>query len=153
MEKKTDKKFIVGMVLLVGMILLLMGGFWSTVIRQAKIDAIQEQQEEQMARRAICLQYGEEMKAAVFWDMDEAICFTADTPAGIYNRNDVFVRGDVLEYGDMVRIYGGELVEAEFPPSLTGLKKMERLGRATLEEASAYQEELDAALAAAAGDA
>ncbi len=147
MEKKTDKKFVVGMILLVAMLLVIMGGFWSTVIRQAKMDQIQEKQEEQLAHRAICLQTGEDLKTPLFWDMDDAICYEVETPAGIYNRNGVFIKGDVLEYGDMVRLVGGELLEEGVCRTLTGLKRMERLGRATLEEAAAFQEEMDAALA------
>ena len=145
MKKKTDKKFVVGMVILVGMILVLMGGFWSTVARQAKMDAQMEREEVLSSRRAIALSLGEELKSQVLWDMDEQVAYQVTMPAGIYNRNGVFIKGDVLEYGDMVRLYGGELTGEE-PYDLTGFSKMERIGRATLEEADSYQKELEEAV-------
>ena len=146
MKKETDRKFVVGMVLLVGMILVLMGGFWSTVARQAKIDAQMEKEEVLSSRRAIALSLGDELKTQVLWDMDEQVAYKVTSPAGIYNRNGVFIKGDVLEYGDMVRLYGGELTGEEEPYELKGFSKMERIGRATLEEAQGYQEELGKAV-------
>ena len=145
-KKKEDRKFVLGMVLLVAVMLVVMGGFWTMVARQAELDKLAELQAEVGAVQAIVLTKGENQEQ-IFFDMEDPEPFYATVPAGIYNRNGVLIKGDVLEYGDKVKIIGGDWEETR-PAKLTNITRMERLGRATLEEAASYQAAMDELLAA-----
>ena len=77
-------------------------------------------------------------------DMTTKTVFKADIPSeGIYNRNGKLVQGDVLENGDMVKIYGDSVMTRSIPAQYPGVTKMQRMGRATLEEAQPYQQIVD----------
>ena len=87
---------------------------------------------------------GDGLKEQVFVDMTTKTVFKADIPSeGIYNRNGKLVQGDVLENGDMVKIYGDSVMTRSIPAQYPGVTKMQRMGRATLEEAQPYQQIVD----------
>ena len=143
-KKKADVKFIVGMVILVAVMAVMCGSFWKVVSMQAAKDKEDEARQEQEAIRAICVEAGDGLKEQVFVDMTTKTVFKADIPSeGIYNRNGKLVQGDVLENGDMVKIYGDSVMTRSIPAQYPGVTKMQRMGRATLEEAQPYQQIVD----------
>ena len=128
MEKKEiDVKFIVGIVILLGLFGVVGGSFWNLVARQAQKDKQEE------ARDIL--------KEMVFVDMDKKTVFKAAIPKeGIYNKNDKLIAGDTLENGDMVKIYGDRNMTRSIPAQYPGITKMKRNGRASLEELQPYLE-------------
>lgn len=140
-----DVKFIVGMVILIAVMVFIGGNFWRIVAINAEKDKEAERLRREQAVEAIVLTYGEMLKKTVFVDMETDQIFSCEVPReGIFNRNGVLIRGDVLDYGDMVRIYGdGEMKGEEPPYELGGIEKMERIGRATLDVAKEYQDIVD----------
>ena len=143
-KKKDDVKFIVGMVILVAVLAVMCGSFWKVVSMQAAKDKEDAARQEQEAIRAICVEAGDGLKEQVFVDMTTKTVFKADIPSeGIYNRNGKLVQGDVLENGDMVKIYGDSVMARSIPAQYPGVTKMQRMGRATLEEAQPYQQIVD----------
>ena len=140
-KKKTDVKFIVGMTVLVIVMVAMGASFWKVVAIQAEKDLAEEQRQEEEAIRAICVEAGDVLKELVFVDMDTKTVFKAEIPSeGIYNRNGKLIEGDVLENGDMVKIYGDNIMTRSIPAQYPGVTKMKRMGRATLEELEPYLE-------------
>lgn len=138
-EKKLDVKFIIGMVILLVVFVGMGASFWNVVARQAEKDMAEEARQEKEAIRAICVEAGDILKEQVFVDMDTNTVFRAELPKeGIYNRNDKLISGDVLENGDMVKIYGDNVMTRSIPAEYPGVVKMKRIGRATLEEMDKY---------------
>ena len=142
MEKKEiDVKFIVGTVILLVIFGLVGGSFWNLVARQAEKDKQEEARLEKEAIRAIYLEAGDVLKEMVFVDMDKKTVFKAAVPKeGIYNRNDKLIAGDILENGDMVKIYGDGNMTKSIPAQYPGVTKMKRNGRAALDELQPYLE-------------
>lgn len=140
MEKKqTDKKMIVGMIVLVAVLAVIAGSFWGVVGEQAQKMKDEEALEETQAVSAVYIETGELLKQKVFVDMNTEMIFTADIPEkGIYNKNGKLIPDDVLENGDMVKIYGDGKITRSLPGQYPGVTKMQRIGRATLEEADKY---------------
>ena len=139
-KEPLDIKFIVGTVILVAVLVLMGSFFWRTVADQAAIVKEEEAREEAAARHAIYMYYGQYFKKGVFVDMDTEELFSCSVPKnGIYNKNGTLIAGDVLEEGDMVRIYGDNVLSESTPPEYKGVTKMQRTGRATLEEAEVYR--------------
>lgn len=139
-KKKTDIKFTIGMIILVAVLVAIGSSFWKVVALQAEKDKAEEARQEEVVR-AICVEAGEVLKEQVFVDMDTKTVFKADIPKeGIYNRNGKLIEGDVLENGDMVRIYGDNIMTRSIPAQYPGVTKMQRMGRATLEELEPYLE-------------
>ena len=140
-KKKVDIKFTIGMIILVAVFVVMGSSFWKVVALQAEKDMAEEARQEEEAIRAICVEAGELLKEQVFVDMDTKTVFKADIPKeGIYNRNDKLIAGDVLENGDMVKIYGENILTRSLPAQYPGVTKMKRMGRATLEELEPYLE-------------
>lgn len=134
----------------IGMIILLIGflviaaGFWGTVSKQARLVKEEEQKIEDMAITAVYMEYGEFLKQGFFMNLETEMLFTANVPReGIYNKNDHLIPGDVLEVGDIVKIYGDGAITLSIPGNYPGVTKMKRAGRATLEEVSEYQKVVD----------
>ena len=141
MEKNRDWKFIAGTVILVAVLAVMTAFFWRTVVQQAALVKEEEAKEKQNAIEAIYIYQGDVLKTGVYVDMKTEQVFKADVPVeGIYNRNGKLIAGDILEEGDEVRIYGKQVFSQDDPPVLSGITKMERMGRATLEEAVIYRE-------------
>ena len=139
-KEPLDIKFIVGTVILVAVLVLMGSFFWRTVAEQAAIVKEEEAREEAAARHAIYMYYGKYFKKGIFVDMDTEELFSCSVPKnGIYNKNGTLIAGDVLEEGDMVRIYGDNVLSESTPPEYKGVTKMQRTGRATLEEAEVYR--------------
>lgn len=141
MEKKErDWKMIIGMTVLI----VVFGGiaffFWNTVAEQAQLVKEEEKKAEEEAITAIYMEMGELLKQPVFVDTDTEMIFTADIPEeGIYNKKGTLVEGDVLEIGDVVKIYGDGKITRSFPGDYPGVTKMKRVRRASLEEADKYE--------------
>ena len=142
MEKKEiDVKFIVGTVILLVIFGLVGGSFWNLVARQAEKDKQEEARLEKEAIRAIYVEAGDVLKEMVFVDMDKKTVFKAAVPKeGIYNRNDKLIAGDILENGDMFKIYGDGNMTKSIPAQYPGVTKMKRNGRAALDELQPYLE-------------
>ena len=142
MEKKEiDVKFIVGTVILLVIFGLVGGSFWNLVARQAEKDKQEEARLEKEAIRAIYVEAGDVLKEMVFVDMDKKTVFKAAVPKEvIYNRNDKLIAGDILENGDMVKIYGDGNMTKSIPAQYPGVTKMKRNGRAALDELQPYLE-------------
>lgn len=138
-KKQTDVKFIVGIVIL-AVILILMGcSFWKVVALQAERDREEEARIEEMAISAIYVEAGEYLKQPLFVDMDTNAVFTAPIPEeGIHNKKGTLIRDDVLENGDKVKIYGDGAITRSIPGKYPGVTKMQRIGRASLEETDEY---------------
>lgn len=147
-KEPLDIKFIVGTVILVAVLVLMGSFFWRTVVEQAAIVKEEEAKEEAAARHAIYMYYGKYFKKGVFVDMDTEELFSCSVPKnGIYNKNGTLIAGDVLEEGDEVRIYGDNILSDSVPPEYKGITKMQRTGRATLEEAEVYRKIVEEASA------
>jgi uncharacterized protein YneF (UPF0154 family) len=140
-KKEIDVKFIVGTVILLVIFGLVGGSFWNLVARQAEKDKQEEARLEKEAIRAIYVEAGDVLKEMVFVDMDKKTVFKAAVPKeGIYNRNDKLIAGDILENGDMVKIYGDGNMTKSIPAQYPGVTKMKRNGRAALDELQPYLE-------------
>lgn len=148
-ESKAAKiKFRVGMVILILVLGVIVGNFWSTVARQAELDRLdelqKEREEERNARTVIAVEQGSLLRSQILVDMDSSQLVRADVPReGIYNRGGVLVAGDVLEYGDIVKVYGTYAEADDGRIVYTEVTKMVRAGRARLETAQEYQEIVD----------
>ena len=67
--------------------------------------------------------------------------FDAKVPAeGIYNKKGKLISDDVLENGDKVKIYGDGIMLKSFPGQYPGVTKIQRTGRASLEETQEYED-------------
>lgn len=148
MEKKqTDKKMVIGIVILLAVFAVTGGSFWRIVGEQAQKDMEEEERQEAMAVSAIYIETGEFLKQPVFVDMHSGMVFEASVPSeGIYNKKGKLIEGDVLENGDKVKIYGDGIVGKSFPGQYNNVTKMQRTGRATLEETDKYMKDVEAAM-------
>ena len=139
-KKKIDWKFTIGMIVLVAVFCGIAGFFWTTVADQAALVKEEEAKMEENAIHAIYVQTGDILKESYFVDMNTHIVFTASIPSkGIYNTKGKLIEGDVLERGDMVKIYGDGAMTMSIPAQYPGITKMQRTGRATLEETEEYE--------------
>ena len=139
-KKKIDWKFTIGMIVLVAVFCGIAGFFWTTVADQAALVKEEEAKMEENAIHAIYVQTGDILKESYFVDMNTHIVFTASIPdKGIYNKKGKLIEGDVLERGDMVKIYGDGAMTMSIPSQYPGVTKMQRTGRATLEETEEYE--------------
>lgn len=138
-KKQTDVKFIVGTTIL-AVILLLMGiSFWKVVGKQAELVREEDARIEEMAISAIYVEAGEYLKQPLFVDMNTNTIFSAPVPKeGIYNKKGRLIPDDVLENGDKVKIYGDGAMTRSIPGKYPGVTKMQRIGRASLEETDEY---------------
>ena len=101
------------------------------------------QKEEANAISAIYIETGEFLKTGVFVDLNNGTIFSADIPAeGIYNKKGKLISDDVLENGDKVKIYGDGIMLESFPGQYPGVTKIQRTGRASLEETQEYEDQV-----------
>ena len=141
--KERDWKFIIGMIVLLAIFAVLGGAFWNMVGKQAQMVREEEQKEEANAISAIYIETGEFLKTGVFVDLNNGTIFSADIPAeGIYNKKGKLISDDVLENGDKVKIYGDGIMLESFPGQYPGVTKIQRTGRASLEETQEYEEQV-----------
>ena len=147
-NEKPDYKFIVGMVILVGVMVFVCGFFWTNVSEQAHILREEEARKAQQTINAIYVYADEARQEGVYVNMDapEEVFAAAVPKEGIYNKNGTLIEGDVPEEGDMFRIYGDRSFTQDVPPVYEKVEKMERTGRSTLEEAEKFREAAKAAL-------
>ena len=104
---------------------------------------LNEQKEEENAISAIYIETGEFLKTGVFVDLNNGTIFSADIPAeGIYNKKGKLISDDVLENGDKVKIYGDGIMLESFPGQYPGVTKIQRTGRASLEETQEYEDQV-----------
>lgn len=143
-KKKTDVKMIAGTIIMVVVLVLIGGSFWNVVATQAEKDRQEEERIEASAIYAIYLETGEILKQPVFVDMENKTIFTATIPTeGIYNKKGKLISDDVLEVGDEVKIYGDNIMTLSIPAQYPGVTKMQRIGRASLEETEEYLKLVD----------
>lgn len=142
-KEKLDIKFIVGMLILILFLGGICGGFWGTVSKQAKLVKEEEAREEANAVNAMYIEIGDFEKKGYFVDMESHTVFTAEIPKnGIMNQKGRWIKDDVLQTGDEVRIYGegldstGDTTVAAYE----NVTKMQRIERATLEQVQPYLE-------------
>ena len=141
LKKKRDLKMITGMILFLLALVVMGGGFWSTVAKEAQKVKQEEALEEERAISAIYVETGEFLKKQFFVNMDTEMVFTAKIPReGIYNKNGKLIPEDVLEVGDMVKIYGDGVITASEPAMYPNITKMKRIGRADLEKTEYYKQ-------------
>ncbi len=139
-----DWKFIIGMIVLIGIFVVLGGAFWNMVGEQAQIVKDEEAKQEADAISAIYIEAGELLKTGLFVDLDNGNIFEAKVPAeGIYNKKGKLISDDVLENGDKVKIYGDGIMLESFPGQYPNVTKMQRTGRASLEETQKYQDKVN----------
>ena len=143
-RKPRDWKFIIGTVILAAVLILMGSFFWRTVADQAAMVKEEEAREEASAVTAIYMHYGDVFKTGVFVDMKTKQLFTGEIPSeGIVNKKGTMIQDDVLEEGDMVKIYGDNEITSsseEELPVYRHITRMQRTGRATLEEAAEYRQ-------------
>ena len=133
-KKERDWKFIIGMIVLLAIFAVMGGAFWNMVGKQ---------KEEANAISAIYIETGEFLKTGVFVDLNNGTIFSADIPAeGIYNKKGKLISDDVLENGDKVKIYGDGIMLESFPGQYPGVTKIQRTGRASLEETQEYEDQV-----------
>ena len=129
-KKERDWKFIIGMIVLLAIFAVMGGAFWNMVGKQAQMVREEEQKEEENAISAIYIETGEFLKTGVFVDLNNGTIFSADIPA------------EVLENGDKVKIYGDGIMLESFPGQYPGVTKIQRTGRASLEETQEYEDQV-----------
>lgn len=146
-KEKPDYKFIFGLVILIAAFAVMGGGFWKMVAEQAELVKEEERRLEEEAITAIYVEAGEFLKQGYFVDMNAKTVFTGTIPKeGIYNREGTLIPGDVLENGDMVKIYGDGKITRSLPGEYPNITKMQRNGRASLEELQPFLELAEEAL-------
>ncbi|MDO4519802.1 MAG: hypothetical protein Q4B47_05855 [Eubacteriales bacterium] len=146
MKEKWDFKFIVGMLILIIGFGAICGGFWNMVGKQAAIVKEEEAREEANAVNAMYIEIGEFEKKGFFVDLDSKTVFTAEIPdLGIMNKKGRWIKEDVLQTGDEVRIYGEGLSQMDEKEIAVyeNVTKMQRIERATLEQVQPYLELVD----------
>ena len=143
-KKERDWKFIIGMVVLIAIFAVMGGAFWNMVGKQARIVKEEEQEQEANAISAIYIETGEFLKNGLFVDLNNGTIFDAKVPAeGIYNKKGKLISDDVLENGDKVKIYGDGIMLESFPGQYPGVTKIQRTGRASLEETQEYEDQVN----------
>ncbi len=145
MEKEPrDWKMIIGIGILLVVFAIVGGSFWKMVGKQAELVAEQEKKEEEEAITAIYIEAGETLKQPVFVDTKTETVFTAKVPEdGIYNKKGTLIEGDVLEVGDVVKVYGDGIMTLSLPGNYPGVTKMKRVRRASLEETEKYKKMIE----------
>ena len=139
-KKERDWKFIIGIVVLIAIFAVMGGAFWNMVGEQAKLVKEEEQQQEANAIPAIYIETGEFLKTGIFVNTKNGEIFSAKVPAeGIYNKKGKLISDDVLENGDEVKIYGDGIMLESFPGQYPVVTKIQRTGRASLEETQEYE--------------
>ncbi len=152
-EKKKDYKMILGMTVLVVVLLLIAGGFWSTVSRQAAREKQALQEEEASALTAVYVETGDLLRMQVFVDMNNETIFTAPIPSeGLLDENGKSAGNDSLTPGDIVKIYGNGIMTMSFPGQYNGVTKMQLTGHASEEELKKYTDLVESSLQGAQSD-
>lgn len=143
-REKTDMKMVIGIILMVIIFGFIGGSFWHMVGKDAEKMREEEALQEASAISAIYVETGGFLKMSMFVDLETGTVFNADIPAeGIYNKNGKLAEGDVLELGDTVKIYGDGIMTRSDPAKYPGVTKMERTGRASLEDTQKYLDEVE----------
>lgn len=143
-KEKTDFKMLIGMVIFAAILVFMGGSFWKTVVKEAEKVKEEEAKEEASAVSAIYIETGEILKKQFFVDLENGLVFTAKVPPeGIYNKKGKLIEDDVLENGDTVKIYGDGIMTRSDPAKYPGAAKMQRTGRADLEETQKYMDEIE----------
>lgn len=140
-QKKTDKKMIVGLIIILAVLVVAGGFFWSRVGLEAQKVKEEEAREEAMAISAIYIEYGDVLKEQVFVDMDTEALFTAEIPEeGIRDEKGQPKAGDKLEHGDTVKVYGNGVMGMSLPGVYAGVTKIQRTGHASDDEIEKYEQ-------------
>lgn len=140
-KEKRDWKMIIGMGLFILIFAVIGGSFWNMVGKEAQKMKEEEALAEATAITAIYVETGEFLKMPLFADMKNGGFFEATIPEeGIYNKKGKLIEGDALDVGDIVKIYGDGVMAESDPGKYFGVTKMQRAGRASLEETQKYMD-------------
>lgn len=143
-----DKLRIALMVLLVAALLAMAGGFWMFVGVQAEKEKAIEEAEvaEQIAEdeggiEAMYIALGADGEDYVF--ADQSGLFTASIPEdALYNENGRKISREELFTGDMMKLYGEILAAESEPPQYSGIERMVRVSKGSVEDAKAYSNKI-----------
>lgn len=145
-KKQKDFKMIFSTALLILVLLMIGGGFWVTVSRQAALEKQRLQEEEAGVLTAIYVETGELLRLQVFVDTSNETIFTAPVPSeGILDENGNPTGEKTLSSGDMVKIYGNGIMTLSFPGQYNGVTKIQRIGHASSDELKKYRELVESA--------
>lgn len=135
------------MVLLVLTLLAMAGGFWTFVGVQAEKEKAAElvknagQAEEEGGIEAMFIPVGTQGDSWMF--ADENGLFEAEIPEGeLYNEAGDKITAEELYTGDVLKIYGNIISTRSLPPQYSGIEKMIRIRRGTVEDAAPYSTEI-----------
>lgn len=141
------EKFRVGlMVLLVLALLAMAGGFWTFVGVQAEKEKAAELsessgQEEEGGIEAMFIPVGTLGDSWMF--ADENGLFEAEIPDGeLYNETGDQITAEELYTGDVLKLYGNIISTRSIPPQYSGIEKMVRVRRGTVEDTVKYSSEI-----------
>lgn len=143
-----EKLRIAAMVLLVAALLAMAGGFWTFVGVQAEKEKAMEEMAdngnaaaEEGGIEAMYIPVGAAGDEWMF--ADESGLFEAEIPDGeLYNEAGKKITTDELYTGDIVKLYGDIIASKSIPPKYTGIDKIVRISRGSVEDAKEYASDI-----------
>ena len=144
-----EKLRVVWMALLVAALLVMAGGFWTFVDTQAKKEKALEEasvaeeiREDKGGIRAMYIAIGTTGDSSVFVD-EGGNLFTVEIPEdALYNENGKKIPLDQFFSGDMVKFYGEITVQETYPAVYTGVERMVRISKGSIDDAKKYSAEI-----------
>ena len=141
-KKERDWKFIIGMIVLLAIFAVMGGAFWNMVGKQHRWSG---RKSRKRSKCYFCNLYRDRRISE-----DRSFCGSEQwnyfqrrhTGGGIYNKKGKLISDDVLENGDKVKIYGDGIMLESFPGQYPGVTKIQRTGRASLEETQEYEDQV-----------
>ncbi|MDO4338381.1 MAG: hypothetical protein Q4C91_09880 [Eubacteriales bacterium] len=136
-----DKLRVVMTVLLTAALVLMVGGFWFFVAKQAETEMAQE---EASAIEAMYIEYGGRGDKYVFVQQGTDLLFYGEIPSGqLYDESDRKLSEDKLVTGDILKIYGDGIMTKSYPGQYPGITRMKRIHMGYPEDAEQYDELLE----------
>lgn len=137
------------MVLLVAVLLVMAGGFWTFVGTQAEKEkaleetaAAEEIKEDKGGIKAMYIAIGTTGDSCVFVD-ESGNLFTAEIPEdALYNESGKKIPLDQFFSGDMVKLYGEITVQEIYPAEYMGVERITRISKGSTEDARKYSAEI-----------
>lgn len=144
-----EKLRVFWMVLMVAVLLAIAGGFWSFVGAQAEKEKAQEEaavakeiQEDKGGIKAMYIAIGTTGDTSVFAD-ESGNLFTVEIPEdALYNEKGTNIPLDQFFSGDMVKLYGEITVQETYPAQYTGVERIVRISKGSIEDAKPYSAEI-----------
>lgn len=136
------------MVLLVLALLGMAGGFWTFVSMQAEKEKAAEMKGsngqaagEEGGIEAVFIPVGAQGDSWMF--ADNSGLFEAEIPEGeLYNENGKKITVEELYTGDVLKLYGDIIATKSIPPQYTGVEKVVRIKRGTVEDVKEYASDI-----------